>query len=38
MIVVTNVNKYAVIQVTLGNDHGFCPQLYMDTTDFPELA
>ncbi len=38
VIAVTNEKKYAIIEVTLNNNHGFIPKLYVDTTDFPELA
>lgn len=38
VVAVTKENKYAIIQVTLGNDHGICPQLIVDTIDFPQLV
>lgn len=37
VVAVTNKNKYAIIDVTLSND-GLCPQLIIDSKDFPELA
>ncbi|NQU88427.1 MAG: hypothetical protein HQ541_21995 [Mariniphaga sp.] len=38
VIAVTNEKKFAIVQVTLSNDHGICPQLTVDTADFPQLA
>jgi len=37
VLAVTKLNKYAIIDVTLHNNHGICKQLVMDTTDFPNL-
>lgn len=37
VVAVNKDNKYAVIQVTLSNDLGICPQLRVDSSDFPEL-
>jgi hypothetical protein len=38
VVAVTQENKYAIIQVTLSNDRGICPQLIIDHEDFPTLA
>lgn len=38
VIAVTREEKYAIIKVTLSNDREICPQLTVDTTDFPLLA
>jgi len=38
VVAVNKEKKYAIIQVTLSNDHGICPQLIVDTSDFPQLA
>ena len=38
VVAVTKENKYAIIQVTLSNDRGICPQLMIDHEDFPTLA
>jgi len=38
VVAFTKENKYAIIQVTLSNDRGICPQLIIDHVDFPILA
>ena len=38
VIAVTKEEKYAIISVTLNNDRGICPQLVVDTADFPMLV
>jgi len=38
VIAVTNEKKYAIIQVTLSNEYEICPQLIVDTADFPHLV
>ena len=38
VVAVTKDNKYAIIPVTLGNEHWMCEQLVIDTVDFPYLA
>jgi hypothetical protein len=38
VIAFTKEKKYAIIPVTLSNDHGMCKQLVVDTVDFPYLA
>lgn len=38
VIAVNNEMKFAIIPVSLSNDHGFCPQLIIDIEDFPELG
>ena len=38
VIAVTRGGKHAIIPVTLSNDREICPQLVVDTTDFPVLA
>jgi hypothetical protein len=38
VVAVTSENKYAIIPVTLSNDRGICPQLIVDTSDFPQLG
>lgn len=38
VIAVTKQDRYAIIPVTLSNEHDICLQLLVDTTDFPILA
>lgn len=38
VVAVTKENKYAIMCVTLSNKREICPQLIVDTEDFPELA
>lgn len=38
VVAVTKENKYAIMEVTLSNDGRMCPQLMVDTLDFPHLA
>jgi hypothetical protein len=38
VVAVTKENKYAIIDVTLSNDRDICPQLIVDSIDFPHLA
>jgi len=38
VIAVTREEKHAIISVRLSNDREICPQLVVDTTDFPVLA
>ena len=38
VVAVTKEDKYAIIPVTLSNEHGMCKQLVVNSEDFPELA
>lgn len=38
VLAVNREDKYAVIRVTPGNTYDICPQLVIDSSDFPELA
>jgi hypothetical protein len=38
IVAVTHEDKYAIMEVTLRDDNGICPQLIVDTADFPALA
>lgn len=38
VIAFTKEKKYAIVPVTLSNNHGICKQLVVDTLDFPYLA
>jgi hypothetical protein len=38
VVAVTKENKYAIIEVSLRNEGRMCPQLIVDTADFPELV
>jgi hypothetical protein len=38
VLAVNRDEKYAIMEVTLSNEPGMCPQLVVDSSDFPELV